>query len=126
MGAFDDLHSIAPQLLAEGYLARAVHGVKLTLAVVEVERDAVLAEHQHANEQFGMVIEGSVIFRVGSETKTVEPGGIWRIPTETLHTVTGGPKGAVVVDIFSLAREDWAARERLEPRPPQWPQLPDR
>lgn len=126
MSAFDDLHSIAPQLLADGYLARAVHGDKLTLAVVEVEAGAVLPEHQHANEQFGMVIEGSVVFRVGSETKTVEPGGIWRIPTETPHTVTGGPNGAVVVDIFSPAREDWAARERLEPRPPQWPQLPDR
>ena len=98
----------------------------MTLAVVEVEPDAVLPEHQHANEQFGMVIEGSVIFRVGSETTTVQPGGIWRIPTETPHTVTGGPNGAVVVDIFSPAREDWAARERLEPRPPRWPQLPDR
>lgn len=126
MSAFDDLSAIPPQLLAEGYLARAVHGEQLTLAVVEVEPGAELPEHSHVNEQLGMVIEGSVVFRVGSETKTVEPGGIWRIPTETPHTVTGGPNGAVVVDIFSPAREDWAARERLEPRPPQWPQLPDR
>jgi quercetin dioxygenase-like cupin family protein len=121
MSAFDDLQSIAPQLLAEGYLARAIHGERLTLAVVEVEPGAELPEHRHVNEQFGMVIEGSVVFRVGNETRTVEPGGIWRIPSNTPHTVTGGERGAVVVDIFSPARDDWSAGERLEPRPTQWP-----
>jgi quercetin dioxygenase-like cupin family protein len=126
MSAFDELQSVPAQLLAEGYLARAVHGRELTLAVVEVEPGAELAEHQHANEQFGMVIEGSVVFRVGDETKTVEPGGIWRIPADTPHTVTGGAEGAVVVDIFSPARDDWASRERLAPRPVRWPQTPDR
>jgi quercetin dioxygenase-like cupin family protein len=122
MSAFDDLRSIPPQLLAEGYLARAVHGEQLTLAVVEIEPSAELPEHHHANEQFGMVIEGSVVFRVGNETRTVEPGGIWRIPADTPHTVAGGEAGAVVVDIFSPAREDWASREHLEPRPTRWPQ----
>jgi unsaturated pyranuronate lyase len=126
MSAFDELRSIRPQLLADGYLARAVHGQQLTLAVVEVEPGAVLPEHQHANEQFGMVITGSVVFRVGDETKTVGAGGIWRIPSGTRHTVTGGPEGAVVVDVFSPARDDWAARESLDPRPTQWPQAPGR
>jgi len=121
MTAFDDLRSIPPQLLAEGYLARAVHGAELTLAVVEVAPGAELLEHRHANEQFGMVIEGSVIFRVGDETRTVEPGGIWRIPSQTPHTVTGGDAGAVVIDSFSPVRDDWAARQRLEPQPTRWP-----
>jgi len=44
LSAFDDLESIPPQLLAEGYLARAVHGEQLTLAVVEVEPGAELPE----------------------------------------------------------------------------------
>lgn len=35
LSPFDDLQSIPPQLVAEGYLARAVHGEQLTLAVVE-------------------------------------------------------------------------------------------
>jgi quercetin dioxygenase-like cupin family protein len=121
VSAFDDLQSISPQLLAEGYLARAVHGEKLTLAVVEVEAGAELPEHRHVNEQFGMVIQGSVVFRVGDETRTLEPGGIWRIPSNTPHMVTGGERGAVVVDIFSPPRDDWAAGERLESQPTQWP-----
>src|SRR6266568_5839918 len=67
MGAFEDLHAIPPQLLARGYLARAVHGERLALAVVEVESGAELPEHQHDNEQFGIVIEGRLSFE--SETK---------------------------------------------------------
>jgi len=121
LSAFDELQSISPQLLADGYLARAVHGEHLTLAVVEIEPGAELPEHQHANEQFGMVIEGTVVFRVGAEIRTVEPGGIWRVPSGTPHTLTGGERGAVVVDIFSPARDDWVARERLQPRPTRWP-----
>jgi quercetin dioxygenase-like cupin family protein len=121
VSAFDDLQSISPQLLAEGYLARAVHGEQLTLAVVEVEPGAELPEHRHVNEQFGMVIQGSVVFRVSDETRTVEPGGIWRIPSNTPHMVTGGERGAVVVDIFSPPRDDWAAGERLESQPTRRP-----
>ena len=124
MSAFADLESIRPQLRADGYLARAVHGEQLTLAVVEIEPGAELPEHRHANEQFGMVIEGSVVFRVGNETRTVEPGGIWRIPSNTPHTLTSGDSGAIVVDIFSPPRDDWAAREQLEPRPTHWPHAP--
>jgi quercetin dioxygenase-like cupin family protein len=50
MSAFDQLEAIAPQVLADGYLARAVHGEHLTLAVVEIQPDAALPEHQHVNE----------------------------------------------------------------------------
>jgi quercetin dioxygenase-like cupin family protein len=121
LSAFDDLHGVAPQLIADGYLARAVHGEELTLAVVEIEPGAQLPEHRHANEQFGMVIEGTVLFRVGDEVRPLEPGAIWRIPSNTPHTVTGGPSGAVVLDVFSPPREDWAAQERLETRQPRWP-----
>jgi quercetin dioxygenase-like cupin family protein len=121
VSAFDDLKSIPPQLLTEGYLARAVHGEQLTLAVVEIEPGAELPEHRHANEQFGMVIEGSLVFRVGGETRTLGPGDTWRIPSETPHSATGGEMGAVVIDVFSPPRDDWSAHERLDPRPPRWP-----
>jgi quercetin dioxygenase-like cupin family protein len=121
MAAFDELESIPPQLLFDGYLARAVHGSRLTMAVVEIEPNAVLPEHRHANEQFGMVIEGSFVLRVGDETRTLGPGGIWRIPSDTPHSATGGEAGAVVLDVFSPPRADWAAHEPLEPVPAHWP-----
>ena len=120
-GVFEDLEEIAPQVLAEGYLARVVHGERLTLAVVEVEPGAQLPEHSHKNEQFGMVIRGSVVFRVGEKQRTVGAGGIWRIPSGTQHLVVAGDVGAVVIDVFSPPREDWERQERLTPRQPSWP-----
>ena len=121
MSGFEDLPAIPPQTLADGYLARAVHGERLTLAVVEIEPGAELPEHRHDHEQFGIVIEGSVVFRVGSETKTVQRGGIWRIPSNTPHTAMGGDEGATVIDVFSPPREDWTTHDKLEPRPTRWP-----
>jgi quercetin dioxygenase-like cupin family protein len=118
---FVDLDAIAPQTLATGYLARAVHGSRLTLAVVEVEPGAEMPEHQHDNEQLGIVLQGTVVFRVGKEARTLRPGGIWRIPPNTAHTVTAAETGAVVLDIFAPARTDWAAIPRNPQRPARWP-----
>jgi len=91
------------------------------MAVVEVDPGAVLPEHDHVNEQFGMVIEGTMQFRVGEETRTLGPGGIWLIPSGTPHTASAGEAGAVVIDVFSPVRTDWAARELLDPRRARWP-----
>jgi hypothetical protein len=86
MSSFADLQSISSQLLADGYLARAIHGEQLTLAVMESEPDAELPEHRHVNEQFGMVIEGSVLFRVGMcgvlAMRQIPPASIVRVSAE--------------------------------------------
>jgi quercetin dioxygenase-like cupin family protein len=121
MSAFSDLAAIAPQTLSAGYLARTVHGERITFAVVEIEPHAELAEHSHENEQLGMVIEGSVSFRVGDEQRTVAAGGIWRIPAHKPHLVRGGDRGAVVVDVFTPAREEWKSLQAQEPAAPRWP-----
>jgi quercetin dioxygenase-like cupin family protein len=121
VSAFDELHTVPPQLLTEGYLARAIHGEHLSVAVVEVSPGAHLPEHHHVNEQFGMVIEGALALRVGDEERTVTPGGTWRIPSDTPHSAVAGDHGAVVIDVFSPPRTDWNALEPLEPRTPRWP-----
>jgi quercetin dioxygenase-like cupin family protein len=121
MSAFDDLASIPPQQLFAGYLARSIHGEELTLAVVEVDPGADLPEHHHANEQLGMVIRGSLIFRIGDDVREIGPGGTWQIPSDTPHSARGGPEGAVVIDVFAPPREDWKAIPTLELQPLRWP-----
>jgi unsaturated pyranuronate lyase len=119
--AFDELASISPQMLRDGYVARVVHGDRITFAVVEVEPDAGLPEHSHENEQFGMVIQGSVTFRVGDESRTLELGGIWRIAANMPHSVIGGAEGAVVLDVFTPAREDWKGLPTQDLSSTRWP-----
>jgi len=121
VSAFDDLGEIGPIGIWGGVIARSVDGRLCSLAVVELDPGAVVAEHQHPNEQLGMVVHGSVTFRVADEQRVLGPGGAWRIPPATPHEVHAGPDGAVVVDVFAPARDDWAALERSPARAPRWP-----
>jgi quercetin dioxygenase-like cupin family protein len=121
MSAFRDLAEIPPQQLGPGYLARALHGARATFAVVEIEPGAELPEHHHGNEQLGILIEGSVTFRVGGEERVLEPGGTYTIPSDTPHSVTAGADGAVILDVFSPPREEWNQLERRTPVEPRWP-----
>lgn len=121
MSAFDDLGELEPQQLFAGFLARTIHSERITLAVVEIEPGAALPEHHHLNEQLGMVIRGSLTFRVGDEERELGPGATWRIPPDVPHSATGGPGGAVVLDVFTPTRDDWNALASEAARPPLWP-----
>jgi quercetin dioxygenase-like cupin family protein len=81
----------------------------------------VVPEHSHENEQLGLVLRGSVRFRVGDETRELGPGDTWTIPSNVPHEVEVGPDGAEVIDVFAPVRADWGAYEPEEPRPPRWP-----
>lgn len=109
------------QQIWTGVRARVVEGERITLALVELERNGQVPSHQHANEQMGLVIRGEVTFTVGEETRTFGPGGTWRIPSNVPHDVTVGPDGATVVDIFNPIREDWHDRAKAQDQEPFWP-----
>jgi quercetin dioxygenase-like cupin family protein len=121
LGAFKDIGTIVPQHVWDGVLGRVVHGERITLGVIELDPDSVVPEHSHENEQLGLVLSGSLIFRVGEESRELAAGGAYRIPALTAHEVQTGPEGAVVVDVFAPVREEWKALERRE-RPPRWPE----
>lgn len=121
MSAFDYLGDIAPQQLFAGYVARALHGDRITLAIVEIEPDADLPEHQHENEQLGMVLRGSMTFRIGDDERTLSAGGTWRIPANTPHSARAGTDGAVALDVFTPTRDDWKSLPADERRTPLWP-----
>jgi quercetin dioxygenase-like cupin family protein len=121
VSAFDALTAIPPIDIWPGVVARTVDGEHCSFAIVELGPDSVVAEHAHPNEQLGLVVSGSVSFRVADETRELGPGGTWRIPPNTPHEVHAGPEGAVVVDLFAPPRDDWAALERSEPEAPRWP-----
>lgn len=120
MDVFGDLAAIEPQQIWERIAARSFHGERLTLSVVELDPGAVVAEHSHENEQLGIVVSGSMDFRVGDERRQLGVGGTWTIPANTPHEATAGPEGAVVIDAFAPTRDDWKAFGSFE-RDPRWP-----
>jgi quercetin dioxygenase-like cupin family protein len=101
--------------------ARVVAGERASLAVIELAPGAIVPDHHHGHEQLGICLEGSITFRVDGETRTLGPGGTWRIPSERQHDAVAGPDGAVVIDVFSPVRTEWWGLPKSEPRQPRWP-----
>lgn len=121
MSAFDGLSTIDLQRIWTGVHARVVHGDRITLGVIELDPDSHVPEHHHENEQLGMCLAGSLVFRVGDETRELAPGDTWSIPPDVPHEVHVGPEGAVVIDVFVPARDDWREAERVAARSLRWP-----
>lgn len=121
MSTFVDLATIPPLEMRPGsIITRRIEGQRITMAVFELAPGAIVPEHDHANEQMGLCIRGSITFRVGDETRTLGPGGTWNIPSGVPHQAEAGPDGAIALECFSPIRDDWAMPV-LEARPPLWP-----
>ena len=122
VGALEDLAALQPIKVWEGVIARSVEGERMNLAVVELEPSSVVPQHSHDNEQLGIVLHGSLSFRIGDEVRDLEAGGTYRIAPNVTHEVLRtGPEGAVVLDVFAPARADWRGLERVDQRPLLWP-----
>jgi quercetin dioxygenase-like cupin family protein len=121
LSAFEEIGAVVPQKIWDGVLGRVVRGERITLGVVELDPDSIVPEHSHENEQVGLVLQGSLLFRIGDESRELERGGMYVIPSNTPHEVQTGQEGAVVVDIFAPVRAEWEGLERQE-RAPRWPE----
>ena len=101
----------------DGVRGRAVAGVHATLAVIELDPNAVVPEHRHPNEQTGLLLRGSLRFTIAAEAEDLRPGAMWVIPGDTPHSVQAGADGAFLVELFAPPRDDWGDLERRPPAP---------
>jgi quercetin dioxygenase-like cupin family protein len=121
MKTFEPISDMRPHVIREGIIARAVNGVRITMAVVDLHPNVQLPEHHHENEQLGFVIKGSMEFRIGSEKRVIHAGDTYVIPSHVPHEAKAGPQGATVADVFAPVRADWADLKRADPSPGDWP-----
>jgi unsaturated pyranuronate lyase len=121
VSAFASLSSLALQRIWDGVHGRVVHGDRITLGVIELDPGSVVPEHSHEHEQLGMCLSGSLMFRVGDESRQLHAGETWAIPGNVPHEVHVGPAGAVVIDVFAPTRDDWRDVEQVDSRLPRWP-----
>jgi quercetin dioxygenase-like cupin family protein len=82
-------------------------GKNLMLSVVRFEPRAVVAEHSHPHEQMGILLEGRLEFTIGTVTRLLGPGDIWRIPGGVLHGVRALDSPVLALDVFHPIREDY-------------------
>jgi quercetin dioxygenase-like cupin family protein len=124
MTTFRELADIPTKQIWDGVTARIVESELISMAFVELAPNSVVPEHKHVNEQLGFVIQGSLVFRVDGESHECGPGSSWRILSGLPHDVQVGPDGAIVAEVYSPVRADWAALPEGVPQTPFWPAGP--
>jgi len=87
---------------------KVVHSGQMTIARLQIQKDAVVPEHSHINEQVANVEKGALLFHVGGVDQVVSAGESLVIPPNVPHGVVA-LEDTVVTDIFTPRREDWIA-----------------
>jgi quercetin dioxygenase-like cupin family protein len=82
-------------------------GARAMLNWVRIEPGGKVPAHSHPHEQLGYVIEGTIILRIGDETREIGPETCYVVPGGVEHEGTGGPNGCLVMDVFAPPREDY-------------------
>ncbi|QXM23760.1 cupin domain-containing protein [Elioraea tepida] len=93
--------------LAPGISTRIFAGEHAMLSIVTIAPSTEGQLHQHPEEQWGVLLEGSAVRIQGGEEIPVRKGDFWRTPGGVPHTMRAGPEGAKVLDIFSPPRPEY-------------------
>jgi len=105
---FYNISDMPPFEIVPGARIRAPYGRHLMLSYLEIDENGVVPLHKHPHEQGGILLQGKVELTIGNEVRVLESGVMYIIPPNTPHkaVAVGGP--AVVLDVFSPVREDYA------------------
>ena len=76
-----------------------------------LERDSLVAEHSHMNDQVGYVIYGSIEMKVGDDLRILQPGDSYAIPGGIVHSAKA-LVDSLVIDAFSPPRNDYRTEAR--------------
>jgi quercetin dioxygenase-like cupin family protein len=106
---FIDLTSIPTIEPVPGCRLRTPYGQNLMLSYLEMDDGAEVPMHNHPHEQGGILLKGRLQLTIGDETRTVEAGALFLIPPGVVHRAVAVDGPAVVLDVFSPVREDYAA-----------------
>ncbi len=107
---FFNLHDLSQGIartLADGLETRVFPGDNVMLSVVRIAPDKAGSLHHHAEEQWGVMLEGSGIRIQDGVEHAVREGDFWQTPGGVPHGFRAGPEGALVLDIFSPPREEY-------------------
>lgn len=91
-----------------GCRMRTPFGKNMMLSYLEMDDGAEVPLHDHPHEQGGILLKGKLQLTIGEETRIVEAGSLFLIPPSVPHRAVAVDGPAVVLDVFSPVREDYA------------------
>jgi len=93
-----------PRKLGEGIQANIVSSPNVMVSVVRFAPNTASAVHSHAEEQWGVLLEGSCTRLQGSEAVDMQVGDFWCTPGGIEHGLVAGSQGAMTLEIFCPPR----------------------
>lgn len=102
-----DLPHREPKEMVPGVSIRTFWGKEMLISFADFKRQAVVPEHQHQEEQMGVIIHGEIELTIGGETRWLKPGDSYIIPSQVTHSARAGDAPARAMDIFSPVRKDY-------------------
>lgn len=105
---FWNYENIAPFEVLPGVRIRAPFGLNLMLSYLEMDAGAIVPLHQHPHEQGGIVLEGTIQLTIGDEVRIVRKDAMYMVPPNVPHEAIAIDGPAVILDVFSPVREDYA------------------
>ena len=100
-----EISKIEQKEVMEGFRGRFFHTKSSTIAFWEIEKDAILPEHSHSNEQTTQLIEGTLEMTINTKTMILKPGMIVSIAPNLKHSGKA-LTNCILTDTFCPARED--------------------
>jgi quercetin dioxygenase-like cupin family protein len=107
MSYFIDSEKIEAFEISSGISLRTAWGKNVMMSVVTISPGSVMEPHFHSNEQAGIVLKGEFLFTIGKETKMIQEGDMYIIPSNVEHNLCATNEEAVALDIFSPPRTDY-------------------
>lgn len=105
---FIDINSVPAVEPVPGCRLRTPYGQNLMLSYLEMDAGAEIPMHHHPHEQGGILLKGRLQLTIGDETRVVDAGAMFLIPPNVPHRAVAVDGPAVVMDVFSPVREDYA------------------
>jgi quercetin dioxygenase-like cupin family protein len=83
-------------------------GEKAMMMMLTVECGVQTPPHSHPHEQVGYLLEGRGVLFSGGQSKEIEAGTSFLIPSNESHSFNAtGKKPAIIIDVFSPPRQDY-------------------
>ena len=73
-----------------------IKGEKIQIGMVHKSKGTGAKAHRHPNEQFNIVVQGTLRAMVEGEEKLVGPGGVIHIPANAIHYTIATPEEDVI------------------------------
>ncbi|MEO8451812.1 MAG: cupin domain-containing protein [Gemmatimonadota bacterium] len=85
---------------------RYISGERATVALVNLQKGAVVPIHQHESEQLTWVRSGKLQLDLDGKSSVLAAGDVLRIPSQVPHMATA-LETTELLDAFSPRRDDW-------------------